>query len=81
MRRAKKKKGSKRQRAKPLTSTHAIDALIRNEEQVEKQKKEEKEKNRERDTNPVTVDHFVTDYKPHGSYGDPVLKSTPTGRK
>ena len=40
MRRAKKKKESKEQRAKPSTPTRAIDALIGDEEQDGKQMKE-----------------------------------------
>ena len=42
-RRAKERKGIEVQRAKPPTPTGAIDALIWNEEQNEKQKKEKKE--------------------------------------
>ena len=39
VRRVKKKRGIKAQRMKPPTPTQAIDALIRDEEQNEKQKK------------------------------------------
>ena len=63
MRRVKKRKGIEAQRVK--TPSRAIDALIGDE----KQKKEQKERNREEAPNLATLNHLVTSYDPHGSYG------------
>ena len=62
MRRGKKRKGIKPQRAKHPTPSPSIDTLI-DEEQNGKQKKEN-ERNREWDTNPATLNHSITSHDP-----------------
>ena len=54
MRRAKKKKGIKIQKAKLPTPTRATDAFIGDEEQNGKQKNEEKGRNNEQAHTPLT---------------------------
>ena len=47
---------------------------IGDEENKGKQKKERNKKgNRERDLKPATVNHMVTFYHPHGSYGERII--------
>ena len=72
MRRAKKKKKIKGQRAKTPTPTQVIYALIGDEEQSNGKQKKEKETNKEQDPNQSTLDHSVTSYDPQGSYGEPI---------
>ena len=56
--------------AKPPTPTRAIDALIGDEEQNEKQ---EKERNRMRGPNPITLGPSVVSYDIQVSHGEPIL--------
>ena len=74
MRRANKKKGVEAQRAKIPTPTRAFDAFIWDDLKRRKQKKEQKERSMEWIFNPVTPDHFITSYDPHGLYSGPILK-------
>ena len=68
-RRAKERKGIETQRAKPPTSARAIDPLIGD--------KEQKERNRVRAPNAATLDTSVPSYDPHGTHGEPILLTIP----
>ena len=57
-------------------TTQTIDALIGDEEKNIKQKKE-KERNREQVPNPATLDYSVASYDAQGSYGEPILFTSP----
>ena len=63
----------------PLKPIPGIDARIGDEEQNGKQKKE-KERNKERVPNPATQDHSVASYDAQGSYGEPILFTSPAHR-
>ena len=69
------KEGVKAQRAKPPTTTRAIDAFIEEEDQKQKQKK--KKDIGKGAPNTATMDHSVASYDPYGSYGGPILKPQP----
>ena len=74
-----KNRGIKGQRMKPHTPTQATDAFIE-----KKNRRKTEERNREWDPNPATLDHSVTSYNPHGSYGEPIFLLAPpahTGRR
>ena len=57
------------------TSIPEIDALIGEEEQMEKRR--EKKKNRERISNPATLEPSVASYDPQESYNEPILVTPP----